>query len=264
MVETRLEGNPDLIAYIESLKYARIIQQGLLPKKRHFDRMFRNHFVLFEPLDYVSGDFYWVAEKNKLKYLAVGDCTGHGVPGAMLSVLAKSIIEYSILNKGIVKTNRILEEVDKKFIESFTAHEDEQYNNDWFEVGLICVNEKIKTIYFSSANRKLLHIGKQGANIYRGDRFPIGGWQNYPNRSFSTISFQYEAGDMIYLGSDGFQDQLGGLRNKKFSSNALHGLLEQVSGYLPEIQLEILKETFTDWKGTTVQTDDVCLVGVQL
>lgn len=264
VVETEIVPAANLSTHIESLKYARIIQQGLLPKPRHFDRLFTDHFVLYEPLQYVSGDFYWVAQKGNLTYIAVGDCTGHGVPGAMLSVLASNIIEYSILNKGILKTNRILDEVDKKFVESFSGTEEGDYNNDWFDVGLVCINHKTKQIYYSAANRKVLHCGKKGFELYRGDKFPIGGWQYHEQREFSSVIFDYEEGDRIYLGSDGFQDQPGGVLGKKYSSKRLHEFLAGISHLPGHVQKNILEEELRLWKGAHDQVDDICLVGVQL
>lgn len=254
----------NLTTHIESLKYAKIIQEAILPKPRHFQRLFSNHFIIYQPLNYVSGDFYWVAQKDDLIYVAVGDCTGHGVPGAMLSVLAKSIIEYSVLNKGLIRTNEILAEVDKKFVESFSGFEDDRFNNDWFDVGLICINSKRKTVNYSSANRKLLHVSNDYAKLFKGDKFPIGGWQYNDNRIFTSETFNYEQGDMLYLGSDGFQDQIGGPKSKKFSSKRLHELLISLKRYPCEIQFEILKETFDDWKRGEDQIDDVCLIGIEL
>lgn len=264
LAENEIISAANLTTHIESLKYARIIQQGLLPKPRHFQRLFSDHFVLYKPLHYVSGDFYWVAQKGNLIYIAVGDCTGHGVPGAMLSVLASNIIEYSILNKGILKTNRILDEVDKKFVESFSGAEEDVYNNDWFDVGLVCINTKTRQIYYSAANRKVLHCSQSGAVLYKGDKFPIGGWQYREKREFSTVIFDYEEGDYLYLGSDGFQDQAGGGSRKKYSSKRLHELLEQVHHLPGQVQAEILETEFANWKGTNDQVDDVCLVGIRL
>ncbi len=264
LADTEIISAANLTTHIESLKYARIIQQGLLPKARHFERLFTDHFVLYRPLHYVSGDFYWVAQKGNLTYIAVGDCTGHGVPGAMLSVLASNIIEYSILNKGILKTNRILDEVDKKFVESFSGTEEGEYDNDWFDVGLVCINSKARQVYYSAANRKVLHCGKHGSELYKGDKFPIGGWQYRDRRAFSSVIFDYEEGDRLYLGSDGFQDQPGGPLSKKYSSKRLHEFLSGISHLPGLVQRDILEDEFDKWKGTQDQIDDICLVGIQL
>ena len=141
-----------------NLESARIVQQGLLPKERHFNRIFKNHFVLYKPQHVISGDFYWVGEANSLKYLVVGDCTGHGVSAALISVLALNLFEYSIMNKKIKKVHRILQEVDKKFIESFKDTEQTVYDNPWIDLSIVCIDEKEGKLYFSSANRKLLLV----------------------------------------------------------------------------------------------------------
>lgn len=264
IADTNSTLQSNLTTHIDSLKYAKIIQEGLLPKPRHFERLFSNHFILYKPLNYVSGDFYWVAQKDDLIYLAVGDCTGHGVPGAMLSVLAKSTIEYSILNKGLSNTAEILDEVDKKFVESFSGVEEGNYNNDWFDVGLICINTKNNQVTFSAANRKLLHVSKGQFSIHKGDKFPIGGWQYTDRTKFSALTFDYEEGDLLYLGSDGFQDQIGGKRLKKFTSKRLHSFLADIS-YLPcPLQKELLEDEFDRWKKNNDQIDDVCIVAVEL
>lgn len=264
LVESKKNHESNLATHIESLKYAKIIQEAILPKPRHFQRLFSDHFIIYKPLNYVSGDFYWVAQKDELIYLAVGDCTGHGVPGAMLSVLAKSIIEYSVLNKGLSRTDKILAEVDKKFVESFSGVDEDVFNNDWFDVGLICIDSKNKRINYSSANRKLLHVSSDRIELLKGDKFPIGGWQYNNKRVFTSESFNYDSGDMIYLGSDGFQDQIGGPKSKKFSSKRLHELLVSIKRYPCEIQCEIIQETFIEWKGREDQIDDVCLIGIEL
>lgn len=264
LVESKTLPDSNLTTHIESLNYAKIIQEAILPKPRHFHRLFSNHFIIYEPLNFVSGDFYWVAQKDDLIYLAVGDCTGHGVPGAMLSILAKSIIEYSVLNKGLQKTDEILTEVDKKFVESFSGLEDDQFNNDWFEVGLICIDSKKNQVHYSAANRKLLHVSDKKVNLLKGNKFPIGGWQYTENRVFTSETFHYQEGDVLYLGSDGIQDQIGGVKNKKFSSKRLHELLISLKPYPCELQREIVLDTIKLWKGNEEQIDDICLIGIEL
>jgi len=249
---------------IESLKYARIIQKGLLPKRRHFNRLFADHFVIYKPLNYVSGDFYWIGARGNLTYIAVGDCTGHGVPGALLSVLARSILEYSIMNKGLVKTDKILREVDKKFIESFSGNGEELFNNDWVDIALVCLDRNENKLYFSSANRKLCHISDEKMEIIYGSSFPIGGWQVEQNRNFRATCINYKEGDVIFLGSDGFQDQLGGEKGKKYSSKRLHNFLAGISNLKMNEQKLLLEKEFNNWKGSEDQIDDVCILSIRL
>lgn len=254
----------DIQNHIESLRYASIIQRGLLPKRRHFKRHFEDHFVFFRPMDFISGDFYWVGGKDEVTYLAVGDCTGHGVPGAMLSILARNILEYSIMTKSIISTDKILREMDKKFIESFFHVKDEEFNNDWVDVSLVKIDRSKSIIEFSSANRKILHVGKTGSQLYAGSSYPIGGWQIEKRRKFDKVVIPFESGDSLYLGSDGYQDQIGGEREKKYSSRRLHDLLTEWYNLPFSAQKLKLVKDLNSWQGKNDQIDDICIVGVRL
>lgn len=254
----------DIHNHIESLRYASIIQKGLLPKRRHFRRHFEDHFVLFRPMDFISGDFYWVGARDEFTYLAVGDCTGHGVPGAMLSILARNILEYSIMTKSIFSTDKILREMDKKFIESFFNVKEEEFNNDWVDVSLVKIDHLKSQIEFSSANRKILHVGKTGSQLYSGSSYPIGGWQIEKRRKFDRVLIPFEKGDSLYLGSDGYQDQIGGEKGKKYSSRRLHEILTKWYELPCSTQKSKLVKELDNWQGKNDQIDDICIVGVRL
>lgn len=247
------------------LASAKFVQEGLLPKKRHFDRLFKDAFVLYIPQNFISGDFFWVGEKHSLKYVVAGDCTGHGISAALLSVLSLNLLEYAIMNKGIKKTNKILQEMDKRFIESFKDSAKVNFDNPWVDLSIVCIDQEQKKLYYSTANRKIAMVRKNGdLELHKGSRYPIGGWQIKEDRTFSTTSLQFEEGDKLYLGSDGFQDQIGGPKNKKYSSKRLHTFLQENSHYSYRIQKEKLAIEYLMWKGQQVQIDDICLVGVEL
>jgi sigma-B regulation protein RsbU (phosphoserine phosphatase) len=251
--------------FLESLSSAELVQQALLPKKRHFDRLFDDSFVFYRPKHIISGDFYWVGRKHDLTYLVVGDCTGHGISAALLSVLALNLLEYVIMNKGLKKPNKILKEFDKKFIESFKYSDKINEDNPWIDISLVCIDSCAKKIFYSSATRKMLFRKTDGTTtVTAGSRYPIGGWQVEKNRTFDSISFDYEMGDKIYLGSDGFQDQIGGSKNKKYKSKRLHDLLINTGNTSLEHQKKTLVSEFDLWKNTNEQVDDVCIVGVEL
>jgi serine phosphatase RsbU (regulator of sigma subunit) len=254
----------DNIELQRSLESAKIVQIGLLPKKRHLQRVLKEYFVIYKPKDIVSGDFYWVGAKHGLKYLVVGDCTGHGISASLLSVLGLNLFEYVIMNKGIKRVSKILQEVDKKFIESFSK-EGNPFDNPWIDLSIICIDKENKKVHFSSANRKLFVVdNNKNVQLFRGSRYPIGGWQIEDNRSFVSSIIPYEKGTMLYLGSDGFQDQIGERNNKKFKSKNLHRLLSEISCHTVSDQEYLLNHEFEDWKGNSTQTDDVCLIGVRL
>jgi serine phosphatase RsbU (regulator of sigma subunit) len=253
------------IEIIAGLKYAAFLQQGILPKQRHFDRIFSDSFTLYLPYQFVSGDFYWVAQCDDLTYLAVGDCMGHGVPGAMLSILVHRLLDYAILNKRIKKTNKILREIDHRFIETFNPEDHlPGFDNDWVDLSLCCIDTTRKTIYFSGAKRSVVHVSKGNCNVYSGSPYPIGGWQIESERSFDSTCFCYSEGDVLYLLSDGFQDQTGGDYCKKYKAARLYRLLGTIFPLEMKFQKEILETEFFSWKGAGSQIDDVCLVGVRL
>lgn len=248
-----------------SLKYAAFLQQGIFPKQRHFDRIFKESFVLYMPKEIVSGDFYWLAEVDDLVYIAVGDCMGHGVPAALLSVLVYNLLDYAILNKRIKRTCKILKEIDKRFAESFTSTEQNQvFNNDWVDISLCCIDRKKKQIHFSGAHHKIFLSGNEYFKVFKGVFNPVGSWQITNDNSFNSISFCYNDNDILYLGSDGFQDQVGEFTDMKYRGVCLQRYIRSIS-YLPLIdQKTELEKEFFRWKGKNKQSDDVCIVGIRL
>lgn len=247
-----------------SLRYAEIIQKGALPKDRHFKRLFEDYFVMYVPQSFVSGDFYWIGEIDDKVLFAVGDCTGHGVPGAMLTMLGQSFLNHIILGKGYTDTSKILIEFDKKFIETFRKEHTDKYSNDWIDIALCCYDKTKGTLMFSSAKRKIMIMNNENMLMYKGSNYPIGGWQMEAKRTFDAVTIKADAGDMVFLGSDGFQDQVGGDFSKKYGSKQLHNLLAEISCLPCEKQLMILKRTFLQWKRDEHQLDDVCLMGVRI
>ena len=250
--------------YLHGMESARIVQQGLLPKKRHLKKVIPDSFVIYEPKDIVSGDFFWVGNSNQLDYVVVGDCTGHGVSAALLTVLGLNLFEYVIMNKGIKRVDKILQEVDKKFIESFRGELD-IYENPWMDVSIVAIDREKSIVYYASANRKMLHIKRNGeCQLIDGSKYPIGGWQIEEKRKFNATLLPYQTGDLLYLGSDGMQDQFGGPANKKLKSKNLHDLLHTHNHLSLQQQRKRILDHHLNWKGTNDQTDDICLVGVRL
>lgn len=247
-----------------SLKYAEIIQKGVLPKDRHFKRLIQDYFVMYIPQSFVSGDFYWIGEVGDKVIFAVGDCTGHGVPGAMLTMLAQSFLNHIILGKQVTCTSEILKEFDKKFIETFQDDFDNDFHNDWIDIALCCYNRNSNYVQYSGAKRKMLFVSKEKNYVFKGSNYPVGGWQIENDRMFESQTIKVEKGDIIYLGSDGFQDQIGGGNDKKYGSKRLHELLINLAPMSCEKQLKVLKSTLRKWKQAESQLDDICLMGIRL
>ncbi|XOV69084.1 MAG: PP2C family protein-serine/threonine phosphatase [Fluviicola sp.] len=248
------------------LRSAEIVQRALLPKQRHFDKLFSDSFVLYKPKEILSGDFYWIGGKGDYRYIVVGDCSGHGIPAAMVTVLMLNLLEYIIMNKGVTTPDNILNELDKRYIESFSHTQDKiPFDNPWVDLSIICINDRKRNISFSSANRKLLHVnGKGQSTVYKSNGYSLGGWQVKEKRNYTAVQFSFEEFDNLYLGSDGYQDQFGGNQTKKYGSKNLHQLLYDISPQPFVAQYQILLDELQTWSRNEPQTDDICVLGVKL
>lgn len=244
----------------DSVRYALRIQEGILPKKRHIERIWPNTFIFYSPKDVVSGDFYWMAQKDQFVFWVVADCSGHGIPGAMLTMLGNSYLNYIILGKELIEPHEILNEMDKKMHETFRYSE----NSEQIDIALIRLDKNTNSLVFAGARRKLMHVSAGQTTIFQGDKFPIGGLFLEPDRVFKQVEIPYSLGDMIYIGSDGFQDQFGGPRQKKMSSKRLHELLAEIAENELDQQARQLKSYFYDWKKNLSQVDDVCIMGFRM
>jgi serine phosphatase RsbU (regulator of sigma subunit) len=254
--------NKDLL---DSLYYAESVQRGILPSNRHLSRLFKDYFVFYQPQLIISGDLYWVARKDEITYFAVGDCTGHGISGAMLSIMALSYLNYIILAKNITEVSEVLKELDKKWIDAFHQGTEKGYDNDWMEIGICSYNEKSQLLKFSGAYNKLIIISSSGKIIeLETNKFPIGGWQVEKERNYASHTIFIEKGSMCYLFSDGFKDQFGGEKRKRFTANRFKSLLAFASSYSSVAQLDIIKAELEKWKGKESQTDDICILGIRL
>jgi len=253
--------NKDLL---DNIYYASFVQQGILPHERHLKRLFAEYFVIYKPQNIVSGDLYWAGQKDEWKYFAVGDCTGHGISGALLSVLGLSFLNYLVLGKELVCPSKILAELDKKWIETFQQGAELGYNNDWLEIGLAAFNERTREIRFSGAFNKLICFIDTQALVLKGDRYPIGGWQIETHRKYNVHSMILPESTMVYLFSDGYKDQLGDLAQKRLTKERFYGLMAELSACSMEQQMRVLEEELERWKGAEKQTDDICIFGTRL
>ena len=249
---------------MDSMYYAAFIQKGILPQERHLNRLFSEHFVMYRPQNIIGGDLYWVCQKNNLKIFAVGDCTGHGVSGAMLSVLAVSFLNYLVLGKDFLSMGKVLEELDKKWIETFDQGLDMDFNNDWLEIGICAFNSETRELQFAGAFNKLTCIKEGEEQIIEGNRYPIGGWQLEKNRPFTDHSIILPENSMVYLHSDGFKDQFGYKTHKRFGNHRFMNLIKSIAHLSISDQSVKIEEEFVLWKGAEQQTDDVCVMGIRL
>ena len=243
---------------IDSIQYAKRIQNTLLAENSLLQKVIPNHFVLFKPKDIVSGDFYWATLKNDIFYLAVCDCTGHGVPGAFMSLLNTTFLNEAITEKNIKEPNAILNYVRQKLISNIS----QEGQQDGMDGILLCFDTKNKKISYAAAHNAPLLIHGNEAKELEYDKMPVGISQK--NESFTNYQLSYEEGDTLYLFTDGFPDQFGGPKGKKFKYKQLEDVL--INGSLLPLaqQSDLLNNKFEGWKGNLEQVDDVLIIGIKL
>jgi serine phosphatase RsbU (regulator of sigma subunit) len=242
---------------VDSITYARRIQYALLAHENVLKRNLPGHFVLFRPKDIVSGDFYWASEKNDRFYLAVCDSTGHGVPGAFMSLLNISYLNEAI-NEGINEPNAIFDHVRNRLIEDIS----QDGGQDGMDAILLAIDRKSGNIHCAAANNALVIVRNGHIIHYPADKMPIGKGENL--KAFNLLKLEVSKGDMVYLYTDGFADQFGGPRGKKFKYRHLEEWLVSVAPLPLKEQKEILEKTFLDWKGALEQVDDVSVIGFRI
>lgn len=253
-----------LTEHDHSLIYAQTIQNGLLPKDRHFKKFFRDYFVMYKPQNKIGGDFYWLTTKGDTIYFALADCTGHGISGAMLSVLGISLLNY-VIQKNFTLAGEFLTELDKKWIETFNNElHDSHFNNDWMELTLISYNTTTKDMQYASASSEFAVVLHNEINIYKGDKFPVGGWQIEKKREYKTHTIKLEEGAKLYFFSDGIKHQFDGSNTKKFSRKRLLNAITHYQHLPMNNQQELLEFVLNTWKENTKQTDDISMIGIEL
>lgn len=248
-------------AKAEHLFYARDIQRALFPKDRHFKRTGLDFAVYHRPKDILSGDFYWVGCKNELVFAAVGDCTGHGISAALLTVLGLNLLNYVCFNKDYYLPGQILKEIDKKWIEAFQDDYYDFYNNDWCDISFLFIDKSKNEIIFSGAHLHLLIIKKDGSiKTLKGERYPIGGWQLENQRTFHSKLMDIEAGDIYCIFTDGIIHQFGGINDKKFGYHRLRKILKEHSSKNATEIINEFEYYFLEWQSGYDITDDQTLM----
>jgi ligand-binding sensor domain-containing protein/serine phosphatase RsbU (regulator of sigma subunit) len=256
------EKNKDITSSIE---YARRIQEAILPSKEHIYSKLKKVFILYQPKDIVSGDFYWFAEENGYKIFAVVDCTGHGVPGAFMSMIGHNLLHQIVLEKGITDPGEILNNLHKGVQEALRQGTNEINTNDGMDVSIIAINNDHSDIRWAGANRPLVVVTKSNElEKYDGNKFPVGGAQLDAERVFITRQIKSQRHAMAYMFSDGYADQFGGERGKKYMVKRFHDLLMTIHHLPAEEQRMALKKSFEDWKDKHEQVDDVLIVGIEI
>jgi len=243
---------------LDSINYAKRIQYTLLANKEFLKEQIKDHFVFFDPKDIVSGDFYWATKQDDKFYLAVCDSTGHGVPGAFMSLLNIGYLKEAINEKFIYKPNEVLNFVRQRLIDNISK----EGQKDGFDGILICVDQKTKKLSYSAANNSPVLVSNKNYTELDADRMPVG--KGEKEDLFTLREIDYKPGDTLYLYTDGYADQFGGPKGKKFKYKPLNELLVKISSEEPEIQEALLKNNFDEWRGDLEQVDDVLIIGIKL
>ncbi len=254
------EKNNEIIA---SITYAKLIQLAILPASSDIESIFPDSFVLFKPKAIVSGDFYWMQEKNDFIYYAVADCTGHGVPGGFMSMLGSSLLNEIVLERNATEPAEILNMLRDKIINALKQKGAIGENQDGMDIVLFRMDKLHQTLTYSAANNPLWIIQEDKLMEYAYDKQPVG-ISIGERKSFNQKSIALRKGDCIYAFSDGFADQFGGSEGKKFKSKLFRNLLQSIHQLSMKEQKAIINKTFEDWKGIFEQIDDVCIIGIRI
>jgi len=248
---------------IESIQYAGLIQTSLLPRQKVLEKYFPENFLLYLPKNIVSGDFYWFVPKGNRLYFAVGDCTGHGVPGALMSILGLSFLNEIIASREHMQANRILNLLREMVMKALHQTGDTREAQDGMDIALCIYDRDTHVLQYAGANNPLYLIRGGVAIEYKPDRMPIG-ISGLEEKPFSNQYLEVKKGDMLYLFTDGYVDQFGGPDHKKFKYDPFKALLISMAGEPAEKQRKILYEEFVRWKGDLIQVDDILVMGVKV
>ena len=245
-----------------SIRYASRIQHAVLESKDLNQAHLPPYFALFRPREIVSGDFYWVRETEHFSIFIVADCTGHGVPGAFMSLLGVAFLNEIVSQQRIPEPHEILNALRAKFISSLHQNSNDPINNEGMDAAILFINKKRNKAFFSGANANLFIARKSELIDVTGDKMPVGNYYNM--NSFTTKELSIMPDDCLYLGTDGYADQFGGPDGKKFRVKGLKNLLLQMSDKPLEQQKNILECSFDAWKGNSIQVDDVLILGIKI
>ena len=251
---------------MDSIHYAQRIQQALLKNEDRLSHQLPEHFILFQPKDIVSGDFYWLHQKENFIYLAAADCTGHGVPGAFLTMLGTSFLNEINAVETVLTPAEILNELRKRIMRELSQTGAAGESKDGMDISLLRIDVTSQTVQWAGANNPLyvIHKSKQEEILeeIKSNKQPIG--YSYDMKPFTNHELTVNKGDSLYIFSDGFADQFGGPKGKKYKYKPFKDKLEEIHQLPLSNQKQLLEEEFQNWKGSLEQVDDVCIIGVRL
>jgi ligand-binding sensor domain-containing protein/serine phosphatase RsbU (regulator of sigma subunit) len=252
------------IEITDSINYAKRIQSSILPDITRLKETFRDAFILFHPRDIVSGDFYWFDKLSDDRFIIVcADSTGHGVPGAFMSMIGSTLLQDIISRKGVTKPSQILSLLDKQIFSTLNQNMDVGVSNDGMDMVVCEINVKSKLVRFASAMRPVIIVMGGESYYIKGNRCSVGG-ESVIEKYFDDQEYYLSEGDTIYMFSDGFPDQFGGVDGKKMKIARMKRLIEQAGSLPMSEQKQVISDFFFEWKGDYEQVDDILLMGIRL
>lgn len=244
-----------------SFDYAKRIQSTVLPSNEVFENLFAENFIFFKPRDIVSGDFYWIAQRENKIFITASDCTGHGVPGSLMSMLGITMLHEIVNEKDFTRSDEILNELRQNIARTLKQEGKPGEQKDGMDMVMLIYDRTTRKMEFSGANNPM-YIIRDGEMIeYKGNNMPVAYYDNMTD--FTRHTIQMKQGDRVYLFTDGFPDQFGGPNGKKFMYKPFKALLLEVHERPMEEQERILKMVFDEWKGNLDQIDDVLVMGLR-
>lgn len=245
---------------IESITNAERIQRAILPAKDTMDRFLEEYFIFYRPKDIISGDFYWFEYYNCKLYIAVADCTGHGVPGAMMSLICNNALLKALYDDASETTGELLNNTREHVVENLSKG---KFNvNDGMDISLCCIDFLDYRLEWSGANNPIWIIRGDQFIELKPNKFCVG--KDIINEPFVSHTLELEESDLLYMFSDGYKDQFGGPKNKKFLSKRLKQMILDMKELPMTEQKDVVEENLKNWMGTNSQIDDICVMGIKL
>lgn len=246
----------------DSIVYAKRIQQAILQPMREVNKILPNSFIFFRPKDIVSGDFYWVEKKNDVSYFAASDCTGHGVPGAFMSIIGHNGLDQAM--NFCDTPAEMLDALNQSLSKSLHQATGEAETKDGMDIALCSFDSKKRELAYAGAFNPLYLVRDGELLITKADKFPVGSFVDEELQKFTNHKVKVQKGDMVFVCSDGFQDQFGGPKGKKFMVGHMKRLLQEIAHLDVDEQRERLKNEFEEWRGDDEQVDDILIIGLKI
>jgi serine phosphatase RsbU (regulator of sigma subunit) len=250
---------------LSSINYAKRIQESILISEDQITAHIPDLFITYIPKDIVSGDFYWYSKQGNESFIVVADCTGHGVPGAFLSMVGSTLLNEIINHKKLSDPSLIIKELATSLSDTLVNKDKEAFNQDGMDISICKINHDTKKLYFAGANQPIYIVDKKETNEIKSQISSINGiFAMNKNEKITTFEWTLKPNTMVYMSTDGFVDQIGEVTKKKYLSSRYEKLLHEINELPVEKQNQILEETFEEWKGDSKQIDDVLIIGFKI